>query len=339
MGCRLGKLKGPMPGRFLFLSSMKDQTIRDLAFSLFERGRTRKEVADILQVSTRTISRWRARGNVKLPKRGPRLGKRRLTVHQEQTMVAKCESNASTSMRELVTFSSVTFGVKISIATAARILDRAVFTHKKAVKRNTEYDEDKARRFVREIIRPTLERWPSRIASIDEAGFHLNCAPSYGWAKRGKRAVITRPMIRGQKFSLLLCVRPTGIIAGKLVEGAINGKIFRQFLQDLPQGLTLLIDNASIHKATDSLTVQGLPTVRQTAARRAIVLQYVPPYSPYLNPVEYVFGTIRRYVNRCQPRTPQALHQAIQEAVAAYKPNSLRALFDRVAENDGRVGA
>ena len=188
---------------------MKDQTTRNLAFSLFARGRTRNEVAEILEVSVRTISRWRAAGNIKIPKRGPRFGKRRLTLLQERTLIAISEGRPATSFKELCNYAFNVFGIRISLSTAARVLSRAAYTHKKAVKRSTKYSEERGRHFVRKILRPILRSSPDciaiqAIASIDEADFHLNCAPKYGWARKGARAVITRPMVRGQKFSLLL---------------------------------------------------------------------------------------------------------------------------------------
>ena len=132
----------------------------------------------------------------------------------------------ATSIKELVQYTVSTFAIHVSISTAARILARAKFTYKlKAVKRNSEYNEEKGRQFVREIISPLPCGLPNAIASVDDAGFHLNCAPKYGWAKRGQRAVITRPMVRGQKFSLLLCVRPTGTVGAILVEGAVTSVI------------------------------------------------------------------------------------------------------------------
>lgn len=49
-----------------------------------------------------------------------------------------------------------------------------------------------------------------RLASIDEASFHLNCCPTYGWSKKGRRAVFFfRPGSEGKRYSLLLCIPPT----------------------------------------------------------------------------------------------------------------------------------
>ena len=220
--------------------------------------------------------------------------------------------------------------VKISVSTAGLILKRANYTHKKAVKRNTEYDVEKGMHFLNEL----RSMFSAQLASIDEASFHLNSAPRYAWAPKGHRAIITRPMVRGQRFSLLLCVSPTGVLGYTLVPGSVNSVIFTQFVQTLPRGLTLLLDNVSTHKATKSLTKKGHPTVRESADSRDIALKYTVPYAPHLNPVEFCFNTVRNFINRRQPRNEEKLKAVVAEALASLRAPSLDALFKRVIWGD-----
>ena len=90
---------------------------------------------------------------------------------------------------------------------------------------------------------------------------------------------------------------------------------------------------------TTFLTQNVIPVNGSMGCRRSIVLQYAVPYAPYLNPVEYVFQSIRQHVNKVQPRTALELRGAITQGIKAYTPSSLKALFERVIHNDGRVGA
>ena len=150
-------------------------------FQADRKGRTRKEVAEILEVNIRTIFRWLREGSSKRLERVPRLARRRLTSLQEASIIERCQNLPATSIKELVQYTVSTFAIHVSISTAARILARAKFTYKlKAVKRNSEYNEEKGRQFVREIISPLPCGLPNAIASVDDAGFHLNCAPKYG---------------------------------------------------------------------------------------------------------------------------------------------------------------
>ena len=175
------------------VGGMRSQAIRDLMFRLLDRGKGKPEIADILGVKRNTIYRWIRAGRGRMPPRGPRYGKRKLSVAQEQAVVARVRSSPSTTLRCLAHYIHDTVSIPVAVSTVALILKRAHFSHKKAVKRNTEYDIQKGSLFlqqVRPLLCPTL-------ASIDEASFHLNSAPRYAWALRGHRAVVTRPMVRG----------------------------------------------------------------------------------------------------------------------------------------------
>ena len=48
---------------------------------------------------------------------------------------------------------------------------------------------------------------------------------------------------------------------------------------------------------------------------------------------------MRQRVNKEQPKNASELYQAISNGIAAYSPDSMRALFHRVVAIDGRVGA
>lgn len=172
------------------------------------------------------------------------------------------------------------------------------------MKRNSEYDVERGRQFLVQL-RELFADPSVTLASIDEASFHLNSAPRYAWAPRGKRAVIKRPMVRGTRFSkrLLLCVCPTGIVDYTVVQGSFNSALFTTFVGTLRRDLTLLLDNVSTHRATKSLWKRNMPSVQHSAESRSITLKFTPPYAPHLNPVEFCFNSIRANINQAQPCT------------------------------------
>ena len=86
-------------------------------------------------------------------------------------------------------------------------------------------------------------------------------------------------------------------------EGAVNAVRFAEFLETLPFGSQLVLDNAVIHRATQALQKQGLPTVPETADKQEIALTYLPLYAPVLHPVELCFNHIRTVINREKPRS------------------------------------
>jgi len=69
-----------------------------------------------------------------------------------------------------------------------------------------------------------------------------------------------------------------GVTKWQLYEGAVNAVRFSEFLQQLPSHSQLVLDNAVIHRATNVLKKQSLPTVSEVAETKHISLQYLPPY-------------------------------------------------------------
>ena len=128
---------------------------------------------------------------------------------------------------------------------------------------------------------------------IDESGFNLHLAPLRCWSEVGHTPVQPVPANRGQNVSLLMCISLDGIMYYQTQDGAYNAEEFAEFLEALadhfPQvhdgQVTLVMDNAPIHHAAivrDFLTDNGIKHL------------FLPPYSPDLNPIENVFGMIKR---------------------------------------------
>ena len=74
--------------------------------------------------------------------------------------------------------------------------------------------------------------------------------------------------------------------------GGVNGEDFRGFLLDLAQKVEapalLILDNARIHHA-----VLLEPTWRILSEYYNIDHLYLPPYSPFLNPIELLFNAVK----------------------------------------------
>ncbi|CAL5225119.1 g7897 [Coccomyxa viridis] len=205
----------------------------------------------------------------------------------------------------------------------SRMLRERNWTRKRGSKAYTEADASRGAQFSRSIAAGLS----SRTLALDECAFFLNHSRHYAWSPRGTRAVVRRPGRRGRAYSLLLCIGHSGYTSWSLFEGAVTGKRFQDFLNRLPRGSDLILDNAAIHRAARVLRLQGVPTISDTADAQGIGLRYLPPYTPQLNPVELASNTIRQLVNLGQPRDPVALERCIAEAIARLTPLVCSATF------------
>nr|WP_245927747.1 IS630 family transposase [Aphanothece hegewaldii] len=69
---------------------------------------------------------------------------------------------------------------------------------------------------------------------------------------------------------------------------------FLEFLQEVrlansQKTLVIVLDNASIHKAK---------VVKESCANNRIILVYLPPYSPNLNPIEYCWKDVKKRLSQ-----------------------------------------
>ena len=128
----------------------------------------------------------------------------------------------------------------------SRTLKRNGITRKRGTRLNQRYKAGRGLQFLDDIRKTPM----SSVAALDEMSVMLNIAPSYGYVLRGKRAVISQPSRRTVSFMLTLCVCPDGIVDWALQSGSITAKSFSETLVALPEGLTLVFDNATVHRAT-----------------------------------------------------------------------------------------
>ena len=102
-------------------------------------------------------------------------------------------------------------------------------------------------------------------------------------------------------------LRSCGIVAPLVVDGSMNGTLFRAYVEqhlihELRPHDILIMDNLSAHK------VAG---VREAVESRGAELVYLPPYSPDFNPVELAFAKLKSLLRTAAARTIEKLEQTI----------------------------
>ena len=116
-------------------------------------------------------------------------------------------------------------------------------------------------------------------------------------------------------MSRLMCIAPDGIKHFEVRDGSFTATPFRAFVQELAEQFTevqrgtvcLVMDNARIHHAREA---------RQYLEENQIRHLYLPPYSPELNPIENVFGVLKkRYRRLGVPRTRNQMKRQIQTTI------------------------
>ena len=322
----------------------RNADVRRTAQRLLASGHSVTATATAVGVNRSSVQRWRRLGFASpVTGAGGRLGRLEDCAGALRSFLAR---RATATQADMVEEVQRVCGVTVSRSRMSRWLKALGITRKRVVRVNTEIERanvSAARtEFVSEMRR-ARRRW-ARYFNVDESGWNLNASSTYGYALRGQRAVVHRPAVRGQRFSLILVIGAAagagrsgdggrgaggGCVGLKLVKGSVTGSIFREFIAclQLPRRSTLIMDNARIHQASHSLTRQGLPTIRETLASSGATGRYLPPYSPDVAPVELVFNSLRTAVNAAEPRTEAQLRAAISAFVEGLTTDQVMASY------------
>lgn len=126
---------------------------------------------------------------------------------------------------------------------------------------------------------------------------------SHCWIQRGSVLVAPKPTNWGDNLTMIGALRKRGWVTMSTYRGAINRERFvcwvqRRLIRHLRRGDVVVMDNAQAHHA---------PQVRVILQRHGIELEYLPPYSPDLNPIEPGWALVKKHIKRHAPRTRDAL--------------------------------
>jgi len=156
-----------------------------------------------------------------------------------------------------------------------------------------------------------------RLIFIDETWAKTNMTRLRGRAPRGERLIAKTPHGHWQTTTLIAALGIEGMCCSTVVDGAINADIFEAFVQQVlaPQlrpGDVVIMDNLSSHKRQRTSQL-----IEDTGA----TLQFLPPYSPDLNPIEMVFAKIKQLLRSLACRTRDTLWRAMQSVLDQVTPD------------------
>jgi transposase len=158
---------------------------------------------------------------------------------------------------------------------------------------------------------------------LDETGVNIALARPYARSPQGERVHTAKPLNKGKNITVLGALSRDGIIASMTVEGSTDAQVFLTYVQTilaptLHTGQVVFMDNLSSHQ------VDGVKEAIESVGAR---LEYLPPYSPDLSPIEQCWSKFKAILRAKAARTRDVLDQAITEALAMITPQDARGWF------------
>lgn len=122
---------------------------------------------------------------------------------------------------------------------------------------------------------------------------------------------------------MVAAVRLQGAIAGAVVKGPMDGEVFLAWIREallpgLRAGDIVVMDNLPAHKR---------PEVRKLIEAAGCELWPLPAYSPDFNPIEMMWSKVKQLIRGAEPRTFEALVQAVFNAMDAVTADDADGFF------------
>jgi transposase len=184
------------------------------------------------------------------------------------------------------------FKVRLSEISVGRLLAKLGMSPQRPLYRAYQQDPEKVRAWKEETypaIRAEAKRVGAAVFFADEASVRTDYHAGTTWAPIGRTPVVTGTGER-KAIKMVSAVSPRGELRFRLCEGSMNAFNFigfcKQLLNDIQTPIFLIVDGSSVHTAK---------AVKEFVARTEgrLSLYFLPPYSPELNPDEWVWKNVK----------------------------------------------
>jgi transposase len=341
------KMKSKPRGSYRKYTADQVEKLFDL---VIEEGRTAKEAALITGINIRTAQHYVKKYNDdeerRLPfgHRKPRVGHvGKLTDAHSEFLMDYIDKYPTSVLADIRQKLCETFqGLSITVSALHRhLVQKCMVTLKKLEKLPAARNTDR----VIKLRKERVEEWEmiqdldftKNCVFIDEAGFNLHTQRNFGRSLKGTPAKGTIPTGRGVTVSILGAISDAGVIDISLKKpqaaamskkrkgngravAVVNGRIgtrtehYLAYLSNVMdvldrnnmKGHYLVMDNAPIHTPA---------TVRALIESRGYKCLYLPPYSPFLNPIEEFWAKVKAGIRRNALRAEDRLSDRICESV------------------------
>ena len=287
--------------------TIKEQTIR-----LHAKGKKEAEIADSLNISYQAVSRivraYKKEGmhSVKEKTRGRKHGeKRTLTPQQEKEIqriiIDKCPDQVKiaaclwtrAAIQQLI---KNKYGINIPLRSISNYLDRWGMTCQRPTRKAYSQDDVKLKTFMNETYPAIAAKAKKENAEIywgDETGINNQEYHVRGFAPKGQTPTIPS-FSRIEKINMISAINNMGTCRFMCYEDNMTQQRFIEFMtrliKDSARKVLFIVDNLRVHHGK-------LVQAWLDEHKSQIEVFYTSPYSPEINPDEYLNHNLKQSVH------------------------------------------
>jgi transposase len=304
-----------------FLNPTTQNYLRQQAIRLRNQGKRFVDIAAYLGVHRNTVSDWwrqyQQMGEAALEQqpRGNKLGEGRHLSPDEEVQVQQQMQehfpdelgidSALWTRQAVGSLIEQVSGVKMPIRTVGEYLKRWRFTPQKPLKRAYEQDPKQVELWLKQEYPALQQRAKQQGADIawgDESGLRSDAQVGRGYAPVGETPEI-RLNTQRARVNYIASIDNQGTVRFMLYTQKLTAEVFIVFLERLiakrVRKLIWIVDRHPVHRS-------GAVQKWIEKHRHTIELVYLPPYSPQLNPAEFLNCDVKQGVHSKPPTRNQA---------------------------------
>jgi transposase len=280
--------------------------LRQKVMQAIDNGMKKSEAARVFSLSRNTIDLWLKRrettGEFEAKAGYQRGSRHKITDWDSFREFAK--ENGELTQADM----AQAWTGEISRHAIGRGLKTINFTRKKKTYGYKERDEQLRQQFRSDL----QQKDPETLVYVDESGIDNRDTYDYGWNEKGKRFFAFKEGKRSLRVSIIAALHQEKLLAPLTFEGSCNRQVFEKWLAEqllptLSPGQTIILDNATFHKADK---------IKELIQNAKCELKYLPPYSPDLNEIEHQWFPIKNRVRKMTPSS-ESFREKVDLAVAA----------------------
>ena len=200
------------------------------------------------------------------------------------------------------------YGIELSRWQVGRYLKQWGYTPQKPISKAFEQKPEKVKQWL-ETEYPSIKKRAAKEDAViyfgDETGMRSDHQAGRSYAPKGETPVIKKT---GQRFSLnmISAISNKGHLQFMIIDGRFNSEVFETFLKQM-----IKYSRQKIYFVTDGHPAHKTKKLNEwlEAKKERIEVFFLPPYSPELNPQEYVNQDVKtnvigkkRPINKAQMR-------------------------------------
>lgn len=316
----------------------KNGRIRDRikAVLLSDKGWTYRQIAEALLLDEQTVSHhveeYLEKKKLTLNSGG---SQSKLRKQQTEELIRHLEQVTYVKIADIIAYIQTAYGIAYTIQGMTSWMHTHGFSYKKPKGVPAKADVEKQEAFIREY-ETLLKETPEDEPLLFGDGVHPTMATkiTYGWIKTGTNKPIATVASR-TRLNLMgaLNLETMGAVIGSYE--TIDSEAMESYFDILRAAYPKA---PKIHLFLDRGPYNMSHKTREAAEKRGIVLHYLPPYSPNLNPIERLWKVMNEQVRNNRVFTSaKDFRRDIMDFFEITWPRIAMPMTDRINDNFQRL--